>query len=517
MTGCREPSRGAGLGYSQAVDVDLLIVGGGINGAGIARDAAGRGLSVLLVEKDDLASHTSSASSKLVHGGLRYLEQFDFKLVRESLAERERLLRAAPHVVEPLQFILPLGPQSRPAWIIRAGLFLYDHLGKRELLPGSHSVRMEDFGEALKPELGRGFSYWDCSVQDSRLVVLNAMDAAERGATILTRTELVRARRDGDRWAARIRGPGHEQTVQARAIVNAAGPFAAELVGRFDGVHRRFNVRLVKGSHIVLPRLYEGEHAFILQNPDGRVVFVIPFERDFTLVGTTDVACDEPSERPAIEKQEMDYLLDTIGRNFTRTVIREQIIWSYSGLRALIDDGSSDPSRVTRDYVLELDRDGPPLLSVFGGKLTTYRRLAERALDRIAHFLPAASGSWTEQAVLPGGDVPDLDTDGYASSLSERFAGISFDLIHRLTRTYGTRTERLLEGARTASDLGEHFGAGLHAREIDYLIANEWARTFEDILFRRTKLGLHMPPEARDRLNAHIDAFLSGKSRKQLL
>jgi glycerol-3-phosphate dehydrogenase len=489
------------------MEVDLLIVGGGINGTGIARDAAGRGLSVMLVEKDDLASHTSSASSKLVHGGLRYLEQLEFKLVRESLAEREQLLRAAPHIVEPLQFVLPMSPDSRPAWMIRAGLFLYDRLGRRRILPGSRAVRLDRglFSGGLKPRDPRGFAYWDCRVQDSRLVVLNAMDAAERGATINTRTELLRARREGEVWAARIRAAGHEQTIRARVLVNAAGPWVAELFDRLTAVQRRRSIRLVKGSHIVLPSLYRGDHAFILQNPGGRVVFAIPFEENFTLVGTTEVACHDPAAKPAISEIEVDYLLEAVRRSFTRTVLRDDIVWRYSGVRALVEDGSSNPSRVTRDYVLELDNGGAPLLSVFGGKLTTYRSLAERAVDRLASVFPQQRSAWTKDSLLPGGDITDLDVEQYSRNLGGRYAGLPVELITRLARTYGTRTEQLLGSVRDVAGLGTHFGAGLHAREVDYLIAKEWARTADDILFRRTKLGLHVGSDSVGRLTAYLD------------
>jgi len=486
--------------------VDLLIVGGGINGAGIARDSAGRGLSVMLVEKDDLAGHTSSASSKLVHGGLRYLEQFEFRLVRESLAERERLLRAAPHIVEPLQFVLPLARYSRPGWMVRAGLFFYDRLAGRNILPGSRSVRLDGgLGAGLRPGISKAFTYWDCKVQDSRLVMLNAIDAAERGARILTRTELLEARRERGAWTARLRGTSGERTVRARALVNAAGPWAAELFDRLSGVQRHRSIRLVKGSHVVLRKLYPGEHAFILQNQDGRVVFAIPFEGEFTLVGTTDVEWNGSPGEAEISEEEIDYLLGTIGRNFGASATRRDIVWSYSGVRGLVEDGSSNVSRVTRDYVLDLDgREDAPLLSVFGGKLTTYRSLAERALDRLASHFPCAGGAWTDRAALPGGDVPDLDLRSYARALSERHGQLSPDLLHRLARTYGTRVERLLEGVRSSVDLGEDFGAGLHAREVDYLVANEWARTAKDILFRRTKLGLRVSQGGIDRLNAYL-------------
>ena len=401
-------------------EVDLLIVGGGINGTGIARDAAGRGLSVLLVEKDDLAAHTSSASSKLVHGGLRYLEQFDFRLVRESLRERERLLRSAPHIVEPLEFVLPLTPSSRPGWMIRAGLFLYDHLGGRKVLPASRAVQLDhdSLGAGLRPGMSRGFSYWDCRVQDSRLVILNAIDAAERGATILPGTELVEARREGQRWLATVRDPGGKRTVSARALVNAAGPWAAELLGRIAGSKQRGRIRLVKGSHIVVPRLYPGEHAFLLQNADGRVVFAIPFERRFTLVGTTDLDWTGAPDEPRISGAEMDYLLATVGRYFAAKVAATDVVWSYAGIRALCEDGASDPSKVTRDYLVDLNStDGVPLLSVFGGKLTTYRRLAERALDRLAPAFPTLGGAWTERALLPGGDISTGGMDGLIRAL----------------------------------------------------------------------------------------------------
>ncbi len=490
------------------MEVDLLIVGGGINGVGIARDAAGRGLSVLLVEKDDLAGHTSSASSKLIHGGLRYLERYEFKLVRESLAERERLLRAAPHIIRPLQFILPLAPSPRPAWMVRAGLFLYDHLGGRKLLPGSRSIQLDrdPVGDGLKPGAPQAFSYWDCRVDDSRLVVLNAIDAAERGATVLTRTELIRARRERGLWMATLRSAAGERTVSARALVNAAGPWVADLFDRLSGVHRRRDIRLVKGSHIIAPRLYPGEHAFLLQNPDRRVVFAIPFEQQFTLVGTTDVDWTGAPAEPSVSEAEIDYLMATIARYFTAAVSRDDIVWRYSGIRALYDDGETDPSQVTRDYGIEVDASAgdAPLLSVFGGKITTYRRLAEKALEGLAPFVSTEFGAWTEEAVLPGGDFPNLDLESYARSLAERFAALPSELIARLARTYGTRTERLLDGVRSISDLGEHLGGGLYAREVDYLVSQEWARSAEDVLFRRTKLGLQVTRQTKDRLTAYI-------------
>lgn len=481
-------------------EYDLLVVGGGINGTGIARDAAGRGLSVMLVEKDDLAAHTSSASSKLVHGGLRYLEQLELKLVWESLAERERLLRAAPHIVRPLEFVLPIGASSRPAWIIRAGLFLYDHLAGRKLLPSSRPFPLDADTRGLKPGFRKGFAYWDCRVQDSRLVVLNAIDAAERGATILTRTELIAAHREDRWWAATMRGARGARTVRARALVNAGGPWAERLLERVDGTRRHRRVRLVKGSHIVLPKLYVGEHAFLLQIPDGRVVFAIPFEGRFTLVGTTDVEWTGNPDDPAISEAETDYLLGTVARNFAASPSPADIVWSYSGVRTLVDEGDGDPSKATREYVLDLDTASAPLLSVLGGKLTTYRSLAEKALDRLAPFFPEASPGWTRDELLPGGAIPDLDVERYEERLQREWPALPPDLLSRFARSYGTRTEALLGDTRTTEDLGEHFGSGLYACEVDYLVAKEWARTAEDVLLRRTKLGLHLTAEQAQRL-----------------
>ena len=424
--------------------IDVLVVGGGINGVGIAREAAGRGLSVVLVEKDDLAAHTSSASSKLVHGGLRYLEQFDFKLVRESLAERERLLTSAPHIVEPLQFILPLTAFSPPSWKVRAGLLLYDRLGERRILPPSRAIRLNGpFGNGLQSGPTQAFAYWDCKVQDSRLVVLTAMSAAERNATIMPRTELIEARREGDRWVATYRQDENgARTIAAKAIVNAAGPWTGQLFDRLSGYDSRPKVRLVKGSHVVLPRLYEGEHAFILPGPDGRVVFAIPFERGFTLIGTTDVDCDEPVDAPAIGDNEIDYLLRAVGRTFTRAVSRADIVWTYSGIRALADDRTANPSRVTRDYHLDLDGAprGAPLLSVVGGKITTYRRLAEKALDLLDPFFAGKRPRWKD-APLPGGDMALLDVNAYLRELTTiRYQDLPPELLNRLVHTYGTRT-----------------------------------------------------------------------------
>ncbi|WP_341208903.1 glycerol-3-phosphate dehydrogenase [uncultured Sphingomonas sp.] len=503
---------------SAAFDVDLLIVGGGINGTGIARDAVGRGLSVLLVEKDDLASHTSSASTKLIHGGLRYLEYREFRLVREALIERERLWRMAPHIIWPLEFVLPQSNSPRPAWLVRLGLFLYDHLGGRERLPATRTVALDrdPVGRGLKPGNPKAFVYSDCWVEDSRLVVLNARDAADRGATILTHTRLVDARRDdAGGWRATIADATGPRQIRARALVNAAGPWVADVLGSVPDARRDRGVRLVKGSHIVVPRLYDGAHAFLLQNPDRRVVFAIPYEQDYTLVGTTDEAWQGEPGRAVIDQQETDYLLGTIARYFERPVVQEEIVWTYSGIRPLYDDRAANASAVTRDYVLDLDTgtDGAPMLSVFGGKITTYRKLAEHALQELARFFPAAGPAWTADAPLPGGDIADADFDRYLATLQTRYAALPAPLLRRLARAYGTRIEQLLGDARTTANLGEDLGGSLFTREIDYLSANEWASSAEDILFRRSKLGLHVPPDTAARVDAYLAHRLSASAR----
>lgn len=467
---------------------DLLIIGGGVNGAGIARDAAGRGLRVVLVEQDDLAAHTSSASTKLIHGGLRYLEYREFRLVREALQERERLLRIAPHIAWPLRFVLPLGPGSRPAWLLRAGLFLYDHLGGPISLPRSTAVALDrpPFGAGLSPGLTRGFAYSDAWVDDSRLVVLNAMDAAARGAAILTRTRLIEARPGEDGWHAVLQAEdGGRREMHPRMLVNAAGPYAG-IVGAAIGRAGRPGVRLVRGSHIVVPRLYEGEHAYILQNTDGRIVFTIPYESAFTLIGTTDVPVQSPAEA-TISDEEIAYLCDAVGRWFARPPLPANVVWHYSGIRPLYDDGAADAAAVTRDYVLELS--GTPeakLLSVFGGKITTYRRLAGHALEKLG--IP---GSWTATAPLPGGDIADFAA--FLAALRQRNPSLSEAQAHRIARAYGTRAHVWLR-----PDLGRDFGAGLSEAEIDYLRGHEFARTAEDILWRRGKRALHMTPAQRD-------------------
>lgn len=484
--------------------LDLLVVGGGINGVGIARDAAGRGLSVLLVEQDDLASHTSSWSSKLIHGGLRYLEHYEFRLVREALTEREVLLRAAPHLVRPLTFVLPHAPDMRPTWMIRIGLFLYDHLGGRELLPGSRQVRLspdEPFGAPLRPQFRTGFTYSDCRVDDSRLVVLTARDAFERGAEIRTRTRCVRAEREDGVWRAELEDveSGAKQEVRARILVNATGPWVSRFLQEATRTDSRSRIRLVKGSHIVVPRLYDGEHAYILQNDDRRVVFVIPFEDDFSLIGTTDVPVGDDPLQETITEEEIDYLLRAVGRYFREPPQRGDIVWTYAGVRPLYDDRSRDPSTVTRDYVFDLEAPAgaAPLLSVFGGKLTTYRRLAEHALAKLARVMPVPGGPWTAGAPLPGGDIPDAAFEEFFAALAARRPAFPRPLLRRLARAYGTRVDRVLGAAERPEELGRDFGAGLSECELEHLVREEWARTAEDVLWRRSKLGLRLGrPEA---------------------
>jgi glycerol-3-phosphate dehydrogenase len=470
-----------------AVDsYDLLIIGGGINGTAIARGAAGRGLKVLLVERGDLAQHTSSASSKLIHGGLRYLEQYKFRLVRESLHEREILLRTAPHIVHPLRFILPDPKGGRPWWLIRLGLWTYDRLSGKSSLPPSRGVAPDEtiFRVALKAAEGlRLAAYWDAWVDDARLVVLNAVDAGERGAQIETRTALITAQRQADHWQV---GLSSGRVVSAQMIVNAAGPWVADVLHQALGRDSKSRVRLIKGSHIVVPRLYAGDHAYILQQPDARVVFAIPYEERFTLLGTTDFPVDAPDDA-AISDAEIDYLCAAANAYFDRQVGREDLAWSYSGVRSLHDDGEAEARAVTRDYHLELDSaPGPKLLSVFGGKITTARALAEEAL----RTLGCGENRWTSAQPLPGGAIADFTQ--FEQQAAARYPWAEPALLYRLARAYGTRLENVLGSATTPAELGRDFGAGLTEAEIRYMTAHEFAASADDILWRRSKLGLHM-------------------------
>jgi glycerol-3-phosphate dehydrogenase len=468
---------------------DLLIIGGGINGTAIARDAARGGASVMLVEKDDLASHTSSASTKLIHGGLRYLEYYEFKLVREALKERERLLRAAPHLIYPMHFVLPHENAVRPWWLVRLGLVLYDTIGGRITLPRSRAVRKSDTAY-LKPlqRPGKGFVYSDAWVDDARLVVLNAIDAARHGAEIRTQTALLSARRDGNVWRAKL---SDERTVEARNLVNAAGPWVAEALA-LTGANARSGVRLIKGSHIVVPRLFDHDQAYMLQQPDRRIVFAIAYEGDKTLIGTTDVPVENP-EDAKITADEIDYLCAAANRYFIKQIGPADVVRTYSGVRPLYDDGASEAKAVTRDYVLELDDSGPPLLSVFGGKITTARHLAEEAIDKLG----LQSGE-TRDAFLPGGDIGDFDT--FLADVRQRHPYLTADQSHRMARAYGSMLHDFV-----APDMGEDFGGGLTAREVDWLVTHEWARTVEDVIWRRTKLGLALTTDEISHLTAYLE------------
>lgn len=491
----------------QVLQCDILIVGGGINGAGIARDAAGRGLSVLLCEKDDLAAHTSSASTKLIHGGLRYLENYEFSLVRKALIEREILLRSAPHIMHPLRFVMPHDKGQRPAWMIRAGLFLYDHLAKRELLPGSRGIdlRTHSAGSPLKEEFSKGFVYSDGWVNDARLVVLNAIAAAEQGARILTRTACVAVTRHADKWQATLRSKDQEEIqVEAKLLVNAAGPWAASFL--HDTVHGRSGkkLRLIKGSHIVVRKLFDHPYAYIFQHPDGRIVFAIPYEQDYTLIGTTDIDYHGDTDRVSIDASEIAYLCELSNHYFKQAISPSDVVWSYSGVRPLVEDVSDDDnekaSAVTRDYKLALDNDAAPVLTIFGGKITTFRKLAEEAVDLIAPLFDNQHGAWTADAILPGGDIYGprtnnkavLEFDEYVRELQQEYAWLPAALVERYARAYGTRIKLLLENRSNMTDMGEEIAPGLFAAEVEYLTHYEWATSTEDILWRRTKLGLHL-------------------------
>ncbi len=514
VAGRERSSRERGVSSNQPVD--LLVVGGGVNGTGIARDAAGRGLKVILCEQDDLARHTSSASSKLIHGGLRYLEHHEFRLVRESLIEREVLLRSAPHIIWPLRFILPHDREQRPAWLIRLGLLLYDHLGGRRRLPASEAIdlNVDPAGRPLKPEFGTGFAYADCFVDDARLVVLNALDARERGAEILTRTRCTAARRANGLWYAELDpgGGGPPRQVRARALINATGPWVSSFLKDQLRMSAPSDLRLVKGGHIIVPRLYDHPCPYILQQTDRRVVFVIPYEQKYSLIGTTDV--DYPDEPGAVEigDDEIDYLCRAVSRYFREPLTPDQVEWTYAGVRPLYDDAGRDVSAITRDYVFDLDEpvDDAPLLSVFGGKITTSRKLAEHALEQLRPVMRFDAGAWTAGAALPGGDLPDADFEAFLAGLQLERAWLPPELARRYARAYGTRVSALLDGAASLDDLGEPLGEGLYEAEVNYLVREEWARTAEDILFRRSKLGLHVSDASAARLRAWLGRNTNG-------
>jgi len=485
---------------------DLFIIGGGINGTAIARDAAGRGLSVCLVEQNDLASGTSSASTKLIHGGLRYLEYYEFRLVREALIEREVLLNAAPHIIWPLRFVLPHHAGLRPRWLIRLGLFLYDHLGGRKILPGTRSVDLthDEVGVPLREEFTHGWEYSDCWVNDARLVALNAVDAKAKGAVIRTRTTCRDAVRGPEGWQLTIENGGKQEVLQSKFLVNAAGPWVSEVLAKVVHQTEPAKVRMVKGSHIVVDRLYDHDKCYIFQNGDGRVDFAIPYEDKFTLIGTTDLDYQGEPGRPDITDDEVDYLLGAVKAYFKRPITKDMIRWNYSGIRPLYDDGATAAQSATRDYVLKLEGDAgqPQMLSVFGGKITTSRKLAEAALAKIAPFFPGMKKPWTAGAKLPGG-MAYADVPAYIAAQQKKYSFLKPQNVGRLFHAYGTRMEEILQNARFASDLGASFGP-LSANEVEYLKREEFAMTSDDVLWRRSKLGLHMKPDEIEALKAYL-------------
>jgi glycerol-3-phosphate dehydrogenase len=494
---------------------DLVVVGGGINGAGIAADAAGRGLSVLLAEMGDLGGATSSHSSKLIHGGLRYLENFEFRLVREALREREVLLTKAPHIIWPQRFVLPQAPGMRSGLVLRAGLFLYDHLAPRGRIPSSSALDLnhDPAGRPLRFELGRGFSYWDCRVDDARLVVLNARAAADKGAEIATRTRVKSMVAEHGTWRVLLETSGGEREVRGRALINAAGPWVQAVADRVDigFEHAPEHVRLVKGSHIVVPRIKGADDAYLCQSPDGRVVFVIPYEESFTLIGTTDVPYAADPAAVAISGEEQDYLLDVVRAFFTAPISREDVVWSFSGVRPLYDDNAGgDASSATRDYRFELvaQEGRPALLTVLGGKLTTYRKLAEAALAKLAPHLPQMGPAWTAGAPMPGGDLGDGGLAGFIAGMHNRRGGFDRAFLGSLARRYGSLVDEVLGDARSKADLGASLGGGLYEREVAYLANREWAREPDDVLWRRTKCALHMTPDERMRASAQISKLI---------
>ncbi len=492
---------------------DILVIGGGINGAGIARDAAGRGMSVLLVEQDDLASATSQWSTKLIHGGLRYLEYYEFRLVAEALAEREVMLSIAPHLVEPLAFVLPHEPHLRPAWMIRVGLFMYDHLGGRQTLAKSYGIDLRDskFAAGLKPRFRKGFVYSDARVDDARLVVVNALDAKAHGAEIRVHTKLVAAHREGGLWRATLAGDNGTSEVTARALVNTGGPWVKEVLDLVRPEKTgEGDVRHVKGSHIVVPRVHDEAHAYILQNRDNRIVFVIPYQEKYSLIGTTDVPVDE-FEHPHISGEETQYLIALANAYLAKPISKRDIVWTYSGVRPLYDDGASDPSAVTRDYVLKVDAlpgdagpDRAPVLSSFGGKITTYRKLAEHAMRELAPYFPGMKPPWTATAPLPGGDLPNRDREAWNAELAKRYPQLPAAMLRAVAHRHGTRATLVLGDARNTSDLGIDFGADLYQREVDYLVREEWARDADDVLWRRTKCGLPMTAAQRNAVAEYL-------------
>ncbi|MBB5514125.1 glycerol-3-phosphate dehydrogenase [Rubricella aquisinus] len=511
---------------------DLFIIGGGINGTGIARDAAGRGMSVALAEMNDLAWATSSASTKLFHGGLRYLEYFEFNLVKKALVERETLLKAMPHISWPMRFVLPYHadmrfenetPTSkllntvmpwmkgrRPAWLIRLGLFMYDNLGGRKILPGTDTLHLPGTpeGAPLDPKFVKAYEYSDCWIEDSRLVVLNARDAEQRGARVMTRTKVLSADRDGDLWRIVTEDvtTGEQTTHTAKMIVNAGGPWVENIVRQTIRLNTTEGIRLVRGSHIVTKRLFDHDKCYFFQGEDGRIIFAIPYETDFTLIGTTDAEHNELDQKPVCTPEERDYLIDFVNKYLKRDITTDDVVWTYSGVRPLYDDGAKSATAATRDYVLSVDDNGAPLLSVFGGKITTYRKLAEQAMAKIAPFFPGTPGDWTSEVPLPGGDFPVGDVARLIAELEAKYPFLDPFWARRLIRAYGTEADTMLDGATTAAALGTAFGATLTEREIRWLMTHEYARRAEDVVWRRSKMGLRMTPEQIQALDDWMQA-----------
>lgn len=481
---------------------DIFVIGGGINGCGIARDAVGRGYSVRLAEMNDLASGTSSWSSKLIHGGFRYLEHYEFRLVREALSEREVLLKSAPHIIWPMRFVLPHHKAMRPAWLLRLGLFLYDHIGNRKLLPGTKQLNLKsaEVGKPLKSSFTKGFEYSDCWVNDARLVVLNAKDAQNRGAIIETRTQVIDARKDSGFWRITTKNLRTGKTAEhkARLIVNAAGPWVDKVLGETFGSNRSNNVRLVQGSHIVVPKIHNHDRAYIFQNADSRIIFALPFEQDYTLIGTTDQDYVGDPAEVKISDQEISYLCSAVSEYFKKPVKAQDVIWTYSGVRPLFDDGATEAQEATRDYVLRVDgeNDEPPAINIFGGKITTYRKLSESMLEKIEQLIGPRKAPWTAHAHLPGGDFAVADYGKLVGNLKTDFPFIELAMAQRLIRSYGTNAWILMQGARTKKDMGEEFGGSLTEREVRYLMTEEWAECADDVVWRRSKLGIRLDKES---------------------
>lgn len=496
---------------TQGTEFDLLIVGGGINGAGIARDAAGRGVKTVLIDRADFGGATSSASTKLIHGGLRYLEYYEFRLVRESLREREVVLRLAPHLVSPLRFVMPHVPSLRPAWMIRIGLWIYDHMVGRRILPGSEGVRLNGtgLGAGLKPELKRGFSYFDARVDDARLVILNLKSAETRGARLLPRTRLLAARRENGHWRATLENAitGQQSEITARVLLNVAGPWVKDVIEHSEA-EVTVRARLVKGSHIVVPRVHQGDHAYILQNTDKRVIFIIPFQEAWSLIGTTDIVIETVDQAETISEEETRYLLAAVNRYLVKPLGESDVVWSYSGVRALYDDGKGDPAAITRDYTLVLDdRDGAVQLAVFGGKLTTYRKLAETVLDKLSPWLDYRRAAWTDGEALPGGNFDPARLDAEVERICTRHPKLPPELLNDMFHRHGLAVAAVLGEAQTLDDLGRDFGGGLYQREAEYFIRNEWALAADDVLWRRSKTGLRMSAAQRSDFAIWFGAF----------